>query len=346
MPEPEELPSAGGLAGLVGVAKKAFNGVITTMSETGGVTREDVDKAYNNIHDKYMDSVHAMPALKPGHGQHLIKGDDVHFVSGSRIAGVHGNDFLRVNGEQSHEIDGNAVFLYNGLRDQETKGDEAWVVMGTRKCYVLGESEDNFFGKHDQHAPESFEWKHSESSFVANQVETLYYGWSFYAQKTEIGLVDNDLSLTGLSFDKLHVKAEEIVSGIKEMLEDEAAMEAVENPTLVWESFMWATQAITATVGAAVESKNWIGDKAGQAWSFMKAHPVASTFVGVVTVADAVGEFFVGPEVWADEPAAVGAGVATEGAVSAAGTALKSAGTAIGKFFGAGGGSMTPAFAP
>ena len=47
MPEPEQLPSAGGLAGLVGVPKKAFNGVITTMSETGGVTREDVDKAYN-----------------------------------------------------------------------------------------------------------------------------------------------------------------------------------------------------------------------------------------------------------------------------------------------------------
>lgn len=229
---------------------------------------------------------------------------------------------------------------------QDTKGEEQWVVLGERKCYVMGESTDNFFGQHDQHAPETFEWKHSESSFVANLTETCYYGWSFYAQKTEIGLVDNDLSLTGLSYDKLHVKAEELVSGIKEMLEDEAALEAVEAPEAASIAFMFATQMLTAGVGAAVEAKNWIGEKAGEGWSYVKAHPVGAAVVGVVTVADAVGEFFVGPEVWADEPAAVGAGAAADGVVSTAGAAIRGAASAVGDWWeGLGSGMGSPAYA-
>lgn len=89
----------GGLGGIIGSVKKAFNGVITTMSETGGVTADDVNKAFKEISDKGFGENDAMKDLTPGHGQHIIRGNEVHKITKSREIVVGADDLLHVLGQ-------------------------------------------------------------------------------------------------------------------------------------------------------------------------------------------------------------------------------------------------------
>ncbi|AEU38920.1 hypothetical protein AciX8_4650 [Granulicella mallensis MP5ACTX8] len=321
----DESPTKLGLKG-------TFNKVIQTIQAPNGANKDNAQLRLKNIESRALTLTSAIPNVRPGHGQHLIRGDYNHQIIGNRHVLVSADDTLRVGGDQIHDIEGDAEFLYNKKRNQATLGDEEWVVQGNRECYVIGQSVDNFIDKHDTNAPESFEWKHEESSFIATINENCYFGNSLYAMKTEIGIVDNDLSLTGISFDKLHVKAEELVSGIKEALEDEAATEALENPETAAQAWMWTTEAATATAGLAVGAKNWVEDKAGKAWSAIKAHPIESGVIGVAAVGLAVAAVFVGPEDMAALPA-IGE------AVTSAGTWLSETVTGAG----AGAGTLVPA---
>ena len=317
-----------------------FNKVIQTISTPDGANKDNANAAFKVIQARALHSVSAIPTVRGGHGQHRIRGNSYQVITGNRGMIIGGDDLLSVAGEQTEVIKGKAEFLYQDDRNQATMGDEEWVVNKTRQCWVIGQSTDNFIDKHDTNAPESFEWKHKESSFIATINENCYFGNSRYAMKTEIGIVDNDLSLTGISFDKLHVKAEELVSGVKEALEDEAVTEALENPETASQALTWTTEALTATAGVAAGAKNWIGDEAGKAkdwvegaasktWATVKAHPVGAAVVG--------------PEAEALEVPIAGAALG-EGATATTAATSATAATAAAPAIGPWGPALAPAY--
>ncbi len=321
-PLENESPSELGLKG-------TFDMVAKTISGESGKTKDNVPLKFQNLQDAQMHKANAIKGMEPGAGQHRIKGNYIHHINGLRAIGISGDDILYVGQDQSETVKGDAEFVYLQDRRQSTVGNEAWLVQKTREMWVVGQSSDNYIDKHDVNAPESFEWKHEESTFIATQNENCYWGNSLYGMKTEIGLVDNDISLSGLSYDKLHVKAEELVSGIKEMLEDAALSEALASSAVAAESLLWAAAAAAATAGVAAGAENWIGEKAGEAWSAIKAHPVESTVIGVAAVGLAAAAFFVGPE--------------DEGLMVPITAAVRSAGAWLSETFsGAGAGSAVP----
>ena len=182
-----------------GLGEKNLGAVFSKAWKTAtGQNGYETDKAeadFKMLAKQNMISEAAMESVPPGTDQQNIRGTYVLHTVGDRIMLIDGNETLVVKGTQTHTVDQLARLLYNNTRKVVIADDDTLTVHGDQQIFIVGESAEQYLGKHEVTAPEEFEWKTFERGFSAYKLDMAVTDFDIHALGVDTHALDVELAL-------------------------------------------------------------------------------------------------------------------------------------------------------
>jgi hypothetical protein len=166
--------------------ESVFQKTQKTVTFSNGYQNDGKDPSFRLLNASSMAASAAISNIPPGTHQNVVRGDAVHHYLQNVLTLIDHNDTLQVDGQQSETVTLDARHFYKANFLRGVSGNDHIRVNQVRDIIVLGESSEQYLGKHEVMAPEEFEWKSFERGFSFTKIDLMGIGLDTHAANVEL----------------------------------------------------------------------------------------------------------------------------------------------------------------
>ena len=163
-----------------------FQANLLVKTRDHAADKDHLPPSFGRLNAAAINSNDAIDGAIPGNDTKYVKGDYTsHLMNNSKKVIVQ-KETREVLEDQEETIHGETRLTYLHGRDAVVGDEDKLAVNGTQEKFVLGQSEENYVGHHEVHAPTEFETKNLESGLTLVELKFLGMGASVKGRETEV----------------------------------------------------------------------------------------------------------------------------------------------------------------